>query len=455
MRIYQISPQDVLAFRRRYTESVLGSRARAARWLSPSIVFDALHASLHRAFPQVELWERLHATGKNGHYPNREENSQRFGSLKTAGPFPIQQSGAISRWLFPGPGDAVIGLEGQLGALLPLKNAGERHNLPPQLRFLLGHPFPLDREQPALWWSKAAMESWLANRAPDPGETWFEHELFTVEPGRRFGARHGLTEAANPDVSWQVRLGENVTLGALASLPLREPREAEGMEKLFPAQTGGLVLGGQQRTSRIRKLPALPLEALLPMSAPVVDGRLKWMLLSPAVFPAMESRADGAIHGHPGGWLPNWVCPAPFLDSHTNRMIEPGQVLLRKGDVGRQPGEPRDQWRRRVRSFEFIECRLVAACVPEPMIIGGWSENRHLLINAPNVTPSPKDSYLAVPPGAVYYFEGPGAAELSDALAWHGAEREGIKDIHNRRSTRFGEKGFGLGVCGSWKFYGD
>jgi hypothetical protein len=43
---------------------------------------------------------------------------------------------------------------------------------------------------------------------------------------------------------------------------------------------------------------------------------------------------------------------------------------------------------------------------------------------------------------------------LAGALNWHGAESKPTV-IKNRRSTLMGEKGFGLGVCGMWKFFED
>ena len=70
-----------------------------------------------------------------------------------------------------------------------------------------------------------------------------------------------------------------------------------------------------------------------------------------------------------------------------------------------------------------------------------------------------KSTHLAVPAGAIYYFEaepdkdgGPGnAIALANALNWHGAT-DGTA-IKNRRSTLLGEKGYGLGVCGTWNFH--
>jgi hypothetical protein len=45
------------------------------------------------------------------------------------------------------------------------------------------------------------------------------------------------------------------------------------------------------------------------------------------------------------------------------------------------------------------------------------------------------------------------AQKLASALNWH-ETTEGTK-IRNRRSTLAGEKGFGLGVCGTWDFFED
>jgi len=66
-----------------------------------------------------------------------------------------------------------------------------------------------------------------------------------------------------------------------------------------------------------------------------------------------------------------------------------------------------------------------------------------------------KSTHLAVPAGAVYYFEADSAeaaAQLAAALNWHGADTQPTT-LRNRRSTLLGEKGFGLGVCGTWQFY--
>ena len=64
-----------------------------------------------------------------------------------------------------------------------------------------------------------------------------------------------------------------------------------------------------------------------------------------------------------------------------------------------------------------------------------------------------KSAHLAVPAGAVYYFEADSedqAQKLASALNWHGSTTENPSTIINRRSTLFGEKGFGLGLCSEW-----
>jgi CRISPR-associated protein Cmr3 len=94
----------------------------------------------------------------------------------------------------------------------------------------------------------------------------------------------------------------------------------------------------------------------------------------------------------------------------------------------------------------------VAAIVPKPIPVTGWALNLQTDADAPGA----KSTHLAVPAGAVYYFEAdsPDAAvALANALNWHG-ETDGT-EIKNRRSTLLGEKGFGLGVCGTWNFYGE
>lgn len=157
---------------------------------------------------------------------------------------------------------------------------------------------------------------------------------------------------------------------------------------------------------------------------------MKWVLLTPAIFPE--------IGDHKGGWLPSWV-----------RQTD-GQVMLKAGDTARADREGRESWRKRVAALPEISARLVAAIVGKPVPVTGYA----LPHEAAETTGGAKPTHLAVPAGSVYYFECENEAaanSLAAALNWHG-----IGDsfaIRNRRSTLFGEKGFGLGVCATWSFF--
>jgi len=102
--------------------------------------------------------------------------------------------------------------------------------------------------------------------------------------------------------------------------------------------------------------------------------------------------------------------------------------------------------------------RLVAAIVPKPIVVTGWAlgipgpEDDH---PATATVGGAKSTHLAVPAGAVYYFEADSpeaAAQLAATLNWHGGDTNDA-EIKNRRSTLLGEKGYGLGVCGTWQFF--
>jgi len=210
-----------------------------------------------------------------------------------------------------------------------------------------------------------------------------------------------------------------------------------------------IVVGGQQR---ICSASRGDLNGVLPLPQRLLGATqfhtlehgkfaVKWVLLTPAIWPkiAATSQAGHSMTPHPGGWLPNWICQMS------------GAVLLKAGDTSRHEREGREAWRERVRRLQPVGARLVAAIVPKPLVVSGWA--------LPNDTDRPeggaKSTHLAVPAGAVYYFEADSpeqAVALANSLNWHGAT--GGTEIKNRRSTLLGEKGYGLGVCGTWIFTG-
>jgi len=94
----------------------------------------------------------------------------------------------------------------------------------------------------------------------------------------------------------------------------------------------------------------------------------------------------------------------------------------------------------------------VAAVVGKSLAVTGWSLGTPESIGIPERTPGAKSTHLAVPAGSIYYFAcdtAKDAEALAESLNWHGADQAGTT-IRNRRSTLLGEKGFGLGACGTW-----
>ena len=193
--------------------------------------------------------------------------------------------------------------------------------------------------------------------------------------------------------------------------------------------------------------PALPLPLGKRDSFKERNGKflVKWILLSPAVWPAIAADAGRNINAHQGGWLPNWINP------HN------GEVLLKAGDVARRESESREAWRQRARQQGNISAKLVSAIVSKPLVVTGWSLPDEGGASESERSGGAQSAHLAVPAGAVYYFEADSAEEarkLAAALNWHGNDAKPTT-IKNRRSALLGEKGFGLGVCGTWDFFPD
>jgi len=204
----------------------------------------------------------------------------------------------------------------------------------------------------------------------------------------------------------------------------------------------------------LKDIQTLPLPKGLSSRAefgPLPNGKLavKWVLFSPAVWPEIPAmKKDGtAQNPHPGGWLPNWV----FLHwDAEKREVMPdnrnGSVLLTSGQGVRKSQRTRSS------TGGPIAARLVAALVPKPIPVTGWA----LPNDTDRTEGGAKSTHLAVPAGAVYYFEADSEADavaLANAINWHGPTNG--TEIQNRRSTLLGEKGYGLGVCGTWEFFPD
>src|SRR5208282_1759058 len=178
MPIFTLTPTDVLFFRDGRPMEVAGGHG--ARWPEPSLVFDALHAALHRAFPDVEEWEHSHRFGRSSDRDFNRRPTQRFGALKTAGLFPALENGD---WLFPAPLDFVPSDDGVLRLLRPLRPDanGAKDNLPEALRYPLGNCCVPSKAKGKPWWSKAAFEAYLSGKHPEGADMKGDGELMAGE----------------------------------------------------------------------------------------------------------------------------------------------------------------------------------------------------------------------------------------------------------------------------------
>jgi CRISPR-associated protein Cmr3 len=420
---FHLAPRDLL-FLRDARPMGAADAGLGANWPRPDQVWSALIHAFHREWPELQPWEHLHhkRDGEN------RLSSDRFGGLKTIGPFPYATAdGEMSgNGLFraglhlPCPLD--LSADGN-GTLHPMRLvSGDGSNLPP----------PLELAFSSSCIGKAALPAWLhaedfaayLTGAPVQPET--DPQLFDEE--RNIGiAIAPETHATVKGMFYQaeyLRLRDGVRLALAASCDLvgANRQQVDVLAKL-PRHGFDLIAGGQQGVARAVRSPE-PLG--LPGTETSGDSLLvKWVLLAPAVFPAIPANPEKGVPCHPGGWLPTWVDPGT------------GQVLLPRRAPERQGGESRVAWRRRIAAAPPFAARLVAARVGKPLPFSGWDLRKG----------SPKPTLLAIPAGSVYVFRCGDIEErdaLMRALQWNGGEGG---EPCNRRSGVHGEKGFGIGIC--------
>lgn len=436
MKPLLLQPTDVLFFRdgRPMSGSLSG---HGAAWPLPHVISHAFHAALHRA--DVE-GVHTHRLGRSGKY--EEARERKFGSLTTAGPFPVHTEGTAHTWFFPRPLDAADRDGAPVVVSKPLTEQRGASSLPHPLRYPVAATMAPDKSEPCGWWSEGAWNACLGSaqrdttavRALFKRDSSFaatEHSCGISMDSETGSAIDGMFYSAS-----YLRLKDDWRLGITASAPDKKFRNADGSDDLIGAlldpKTGSILVGGQQRICSVMQDKTI--SGRLPLPLGRSDGfeespgrhLVKWVLLTPAIFPRIEA--------HPGGFCPSWV-------DHVS-----GEVMLLDGPGKNQARRLRGRGQNIVEG-KSIDARLVAALTGKPIPVTGWA--------LPNGSDRPeggaKSTHLAVPAGSVYYFEcadAAAASKLAAALNWHG-ESPGT-EIRNRRSSLMGEKGFGLGVCGVW-----
>ncbi len=447
MNTLYLEPNDVLFFRdgRPMSGSLSG---HGAAWPLPTVINAALHAALHRASIDGQIKDdKGNLVKVHGHDHRCAErkipDTRKFGSLLTVGPFPVSECG---KWLFPRPLDANI-KDSTAVSFLPLAKDFDRNDssLPIPLKYAVANEEKATKDKPANWWSANAWQAYLngsGTSSPDDFKTdssFSDHEF-----------SYGI--GIDPDTNTQngeqfysasyLRLKPRWRLGFLAEawdkIDNNCSNKRDLIEGVFPnsGSRTHIIAGGQQRVCTVERPSGEGIKLPIGKSDGFkeIDGKylVKWILLTPAIFPKIDD--------HKGGWLPSWIRQSD------------GQVMLKSGDITRGKGEGRTAWRKRVVNLPSIQATLVAAMIEKPIPVTGYA----LANDAdPERKAGAKSSHLAVPAGSVYYFEcedTDSAIALAAALNWHGDQKTPTT-IKNRRSTLMGEKGFGLGVCGTWTYH--
>lgn len=467
MNTLLLDPTDVLFFRdgRPMSGSLSG---HGAAWPLPTVTNAALHAALHRAELERQPGVKLHR--HDHHYRDRPEQSadtRVFGGLTTAGPFPVWVENPLSEkvdavWYFPRPLDAG-GKDSAAVSFAPVEGGREAalSSLPAPLKYPVANQREASKEIPAPWWSGRAWKAYVEPTSPtNPADFKIDRDFSVQEHtiGIGIDSATGAQDGERFYSAHYLRLHRSWRLGVLGEaqdkIDDNPAKRRDLLQALFPnsgARTP-VIVGGQQRLCTVTRLgrDSLPLPTGKTTGfATHGDGEgkrwlVKWVLLSPAIFPeiADQDKNGRPTNSHSGGWLPNWIAQARHV--HEGATVEAGSVLLLNG-----PGRDK-ALRKRLTAGKRIEANLVAAIVGKAIPVTGYA----LANNIDRAHGGAKSLHLAVPAGSVYYFEArteAAATDLAAALNWHGAGN--VTAIQNRRSTLFGEKGFGLGVCGTWAFH--
>ena len=436
-----LSPTDVLFFRDgRPMEG--SSCGHGAAWPMPNVLSSALHHALRRA----DLGDtHLHRPARNGQVfsHDRDLKGREFGSLQIAGPFPV----ANGQWLFPRPADADL-TKSSATTHRPLGTTidGAASSLGAKLRPVVNtRPPSKDKAEP--WLSAHAYAAYLQDStSPDENHFFQDNQIFAAE--------HNIGIGIDPESQSQdgeriysasyLRLKPHIQLGLIGQCMDKgacgKSADLDLIVRIFPnsgTQTH-ILAGGQQRTCSVVRSTQEILP--LPRGATITGTRVRWTLLTPAIFPELKI-SDKNPTAHGGGWLPSWIDPTTL------------RVQLKDPQASARGHEARDLWRKRVASLPAIQATLVAATISRAIPVTGWA----LTDNDNDGHASEggaKSTHLAVPAGSVYYFQcdnKEAATALATALNWHSSPPG--TSIQNRRSSLMGEKGFGLGVCSTWNFH--
>ena len=310
MNTIHLNPSDVLFFR---DGRPMGGAAsgHGSAWPLPHVINAAFHAALHRAgLDEVHG----HRSGRSSDRDSARARDQKFGSLRTIGPFPVDKNGT---WHFQRPADAQDPHCAE-PTLRPLESGAAPSSLPSGLRPVVNTRAP-SKVKPATWCSAKAWQSYLEGNSNPLPESEFPHDSTFADTEYQIGididrATGTVKESAFYSAQY-LRLRPDTRLGVLAEAPDKAsdvPGKTRDLIQHLLDEERHLVVGGQQRVCSAELIPDAPLP--LPVAPTLRGCRVKWTLLTPALFPRIEQ--------HPGGWLPNWIDP---IDCRVHLLDGPGK----------------------------------------------------------------------------------------------------------------------------------
>lgn len=391
---YDFIPADTLFCRDQRPLQAGSSFGHGANWPLPTVLHSAIRTALLAANGGLPQKNSLQGHERRG-VKRGKIASDKFSWLNLHGPFPVDENGTT---YFPIPRDLVPdGDETKAALLRIIPNPTDTNNLPRPLTHLAASfSRPSKNELPG-WVSIDFYNRYLAAHtdkldAPAKAELWeSEHRVGVAIDPNTHTAKEGQLYAAE---HLRVRDGVRLRFAISEDPHAKETADLTGFT---------LQLGGEQRFGYVKKAPHLTLPA-----TDLTGTRVKWILLTPAIFAC--------------GWRPGWVAD----DGSVRLRIVNGNRAKRRHERDHNANWNYDPARY---GDQAIRARLVAAVVGKPQVVGGWDD-------------APKPTYLAVPSGSVYYFE---------AHSEEDAQRLVQSLQHRCKSDFFGEKGLGLGVCGTWQ----
>lgn len=264
--------------------------------------------------------------------------------------------------------------------------------------------------------SSSDFEKYLRNESLNPSSFKTNSDFYAIE--NNFGiAIDKLTNIAVEQKFFTkntIRLKDNVSFVGL----MRDSKD-------YPEHTY-IRFGGEARYSDCRVEDIS--ESILPVPPEITGNRVKFVLLTPAIFVQQQD--------YPGGWLPNWV---NHNDNSVTILDGPGAAKARRmraKGIKVSEGSP-------------IKAKLVGAKINRAIAVSGIATG-----NGMRKSCGEKATLMAVPAGSVYYFEAENETEaqkLAKALNWNSGSSNCL-EVKNVRSMLLGEKGYGIGACTTWTY---